>query len=278
MAIFPIEKTVKNRISVRTYEDRPISKEEKEKILAYLNQLQNPFGVEVAFKIIETDKAVKTEKLGTYGMIKGAKDFIGATVRESELALEALGYSFEELILYITSLGIGTCWLGGSFNRGGFSKAMEVKENDIFPAITPIGYPVDKRSMKDSLIRWAAKSDKRKEWEELFFFEDFATTLKKSVAGEYAYPLEMLRLAPSAANKQPWRVLLKDKAYHFYEAKSLKEDKIEIDIQRVDVGIGTCHFHMAAIEKGLKGKFVKLPASDVIKEEKLTYLFSWVLQ
>lgn len=278
MPMFPIEKTVKDRISVRTYEDRPISKDEKDKILSYIKKLENPFGVEVTFKIIETEKAVKTEKLGTYGMIKGAKDFIGATVKDNDFALEALGYSFEELILYITSLGIGTCWLGGSFNRGGFSKAMGANETDIFPAITPIGYPVEKLSMKDSFIRWAAKSDKRKEWEELFFFEDFTTTLNKSVAGEYAYPLEMLRLAPSAVNKQPWRVLFKDKAYHFYEAKSVKEDKIEIDIQRVDVGIGTSHFHLAAVEKELKGKFIKLPDTDVMKEEKLTYLFSWVLQ
>lgn len=278
MAMFSIEKTVKDRISVRTYEDRPISKEEKEKILSYMRHLENPFGVEISFQIIETDKALKSEKLGTYGMIKGAKDFIGATVKDGEFALEALGYSFEELILYITSLGIGTCWLGGSFNRGGFSKAMGVKETDIFPAITPIGYPVEKLTMKDSLMRWVAKSDKRKEWEELFYFENFTTTLNKSVAGEYAYPLEMLRLAPSAVNKQPWRVLFKDQVYHFYEAKSIKEDKIEIDIQRVDLGIGFCHFHMAAVEKELKGKFTKLPNSDVIKEEKLTYLFSWVLQ
>lgn len=277
MEKFSIEKAVRNRISVRTYEECPIAKEEKEKILAYMKHLENPFGVEVSFQIIETE-AIKTEKLGTYGMIKGAKDFIGATVKEGEFALEALGYSFEELILYITSLGIGTCWLGGTFNKGGFSKAMGVKENDIFPAITPIGYPVEKRSVKDSLVRWAAKSDKRKAWEGLFYFEDFSTDLDKSVACEYGYALEMLRLAPSAANKQPWRVLFKDEAFHFYEAKSLKEDKIEIDIQRVDLGIGFCHFHKAAIEKDLTGKLIKLPSSDVVKEEKLTYLFSWVLQ
>ncbi len=31
--------------------------------------------------------------------------------------------------------------------------------------------------------------------------------------------LEMVRWAPSAVNKQPWRIVYKDGTYHFYEKK-----------------------------------------------------------
>lgn len=275
--VFPVEKTVNERTSVRTYEERPLSSKEKEKINNYIKTLNNPFQVNVSFQLLETDKAVNGEKLGTYGVIKGAKDFIGAAVEESDLSLEALGYSFEELILYATSLGLGTCWLGGTFNRSGFANAMQIKENDLFPAITPIGYPVGKKRVTESLVRWVAKSDKRKEWDELFFNQDFSNKLSKKDAGEFSYPLEMLRLAPSAGNKQPWRVLYTKNAYHFYEAKSLGDNKTGIDIQRVDVGIGACHFHLAVLEKGLPGKFVKLGNPVVEAPTQLSYLFSWLI-
>ena len=35
----------------------------------------------------------------------------------------------------------------------------------------------------------------------------FAEPLTEEEAGDYQFPLEMLRLAPSAVNKQPWRVV-----------------------------------------------------------------------
>lgn len=95
-------------------------------------------------------------------------------------------------------------------------------------------------------------------------------------AGEYGFPLEMMRLAPSAVNKQPWRVIQDKNVYHFYIARTLKNDGEKVDIQRVDLGIGTCHFHMAAMEKGLAGKFEKLETPDIETPSQMFYSFSWI--
>jgi hypothetical protein len=133
-----------------------------------MGSLSNPFSVDVSFRLLEMKEAVKGEKLGTYGVIKGARDFIGATVAEGELALEALGYSFEKLILFATSIGLGTCWLGGTFSRSGFASAMGFKGNELFPAISPIGHPLGKKRVAESLMRWVVKADQRKSWNELF--------------------------------------------------------------------------------------------------------------
>lgn len=275
MKKYPIEKTIKKRQSIRSYEEHILTAEKKEKIKAYITELSNPFSVDVSFHFLETAKTVKDKKLGTYGVIKGAQDFIGASVFPGELCLEALGYSFEKLILYITSLGLGTCWLGGSFNRSGFAEAMNLKDGELFPVISPIGYRLDKKRTMDSLVRWMAKSDQRKGWNELFFAQDFSTPLKQNDAGAYTFPLEMLRLAPSAANKQPWRIIKDTNAYHFYKTKSKKEKTPEIDIQRVDLGIAACHFHLAALERNLPGRFQKLAVAALPKQEHTDYLFSW---
>lgn len=269
---FPVEKTVKSRRSVRTYEEVSLSTEEKEQIDAYINSLSNPFSVDVSFRLLESKASVKGEKLG----IKGARDFIGATVAEGELALEALGYSFEKLILYATSLGLGTCWLGGTFNRSEFASAMDFKENEPLQAISPIGVPSDKKRISESIVRWIAKANKRKDWNELFFKQDCTQPLAQNDAGEYAFPLEMLRLAPSAANEQPWRIIQEKDTYHFYEAKTLKDNKLGIDIQRIDIGIAACHFHLSALEKGLEGRFEKLPRREIWTSDHIHYIFSWV--
>lgn len=199
------------------------------------------------------------------------------TVPAGELALEAVGYDFEKLVLYATNLGIGTCWLAATFNRSAFTSAIGVKENELFPAISPIGYPAEKKSLTESMFRKTLKSNQRKNWGELFFKGNFNTPLTEADAGEYALPLELLRLAPSATNKQPWRVVQSNGAYHFYaEIDPGNSDANPVVIQRVDVGIGASHFHLAALEKDLPGKFEKLADLKTAAPKDLRYLFSWI--
>ena len=273
---FPVEKTVMDRSSVRTYENRGLSTNEKDKLNAYIDNLTNPFSIDVTFRLLEKTASADGEKLGTYGVIKGAENYIGASAADKELALEALGYSFENLILYATSLGLGTCWLGGTFNRSGFAAAMNLKEGDLFPCISPVGYPTGKKRTLESVMRWVAKSGQRKEWNELFFKQEFSQPLTKVEAGDFAFPLEMVRLAPSAVNKQPWRIVQDKDTYHFYLTRTLKKDNEKIDLQRVDIGIAACHFHLAALEKGLPGKFQKLVEPEIQSTDQVQYIFSWI--
>lgn len=274
---FPVEQTVKARHSVRTYEDRPLSDKDKEKLNRYIQELSNPFSVPISFHLVETEEAVNAKKLGTYGMIKGAKVFIGAAAAKGGFSLEALGYSFEKLMLYAASLGLGTCWLGGTFHRSGFAAAMDISPSELFPAISPVGYPAGKKRLTESLVRLTAHSDQRKPWDVLFFHKDFQSPLRETDTGAYAFPLAMLRLAPSASNKQPWRVVLTENALHFYEAKTPGySDRFPYDIQTLDVGIAACHFHLAALEKELAGKFEKLPEPELAAPEHTQYLFSWI--
>ena len=273
----PIEEIIEKRTSVRTYDSKFIPEEKKEKISEYITSLSNPFSVKISFKLLESKTAENSAHLGTYGVIKGANDYVGATVKKEEFALEALGYEFEKLILYITSLGLGTCWLGGTFKRGEFAKAMAVGDDELFPAISPLGFGADKRSMADSLVRYIAKGDMRDPWDTLFFNNDFATPLSKNEADAYEFPLEMVRLAPSASNKQPWRILKEKGTYHFYELKAKGySDSFGYDIQKIDMGIAACHFHLTAMEKNLNGEFRKLPEPAVDAPRNAEYCFSWV--
>ena len=273
---FPASETIQKRHSVRTYDAKPLSEQDLEKLTAYAKMLQNPFGIPVKVQLLETGDA-STKKLGTYGVIKGTKTFLGVTVPKGALSLEAVGYSFEQLILYATHLGIGTCWLAATFDRKAFTGAMNVEDDEWMPAISPIGYPSEKRAISESLMRSGMKSNQRKDWKELFFSGDFRTPLSRTEADAYAQPLEMLRLAPSATNAQPWRVLRRDRAFHFYA--KVAEGQGEVDppiIQRVDVGICANHFCLAAQEQGLSGTLKATEAPTKIDvPDNCRYLFTW---
>jgi len=275
---FDIEKTVRQRKSVRAYDSRPLAQADKNQIEACISKLlaeTTPFPAQMKIRLLEAAPGTDTEKLGTYGVIRGAKSFLCLTVKNTETAMEAVGYRFEKLVLAATAMGLGTCWLAGTFNRAQFSEALHLGEDDIFLIVCPVGYPLQKQTLISSVFRKVGKSDQRKDWPELFFENAFGTPLTKEAAGEYAFPLEMLRLAPSAANRQPWRIVHKEGAFHFYREENPKS-KYPYDLQRLDVGIGACHFHLAAKEKSLAGEFAMLSETGVTPPDNMKYLFSWI--
>ncbi len=273
---FAMEHVVNKRSSVRNYSDRPIETEKLKAIERFVDSLDNPFERKVHFHFIDLGNRQDQQKLGTYGVIKGAKRYIGASIKAEPMALEALGYELEAAILYLAHLGLGSCWLGGTFKRNGFATAMEVGEDDLFPVITPYGYGAPKMHIVETMMRKVVRADHRKSWDKLFFSRDFQSPLAKAEAGELAFPLEMLRLGPSASNKQPWRVLFKDGAYHFYEYKEPGySDLFPYDIQRIDMGIAAAHFDLSAIEKGIKGHFVTACEPELALPEHMQYVCTW---
>ncbi|OLN28074.1 nitroreductase family protein [Desulfosporosinus metallidurans] len=189
----PITEIIKNRISVRTYLEHSLTSEIKDKLSRFFSSLSGPFGVPIRFELIESDLALKgsSAKLGTYGVIKGASTYVVAVVEKADKDLEEFGYLLEKMIIYATSLGLGTCWLGGTFKKSEFAKAIKQKNNEILPCITPIGYPSSRKSIIESAMRFAAGSKSRKGWEELFFSCDFSKNLSESEAGNYVAPLEI---------------------------------------------------------------------------------------
>jgi nitroreductase len=276
----PLMEVIKSRYSVRTYRPEKLSEEVKNQLKEYAVAIEGPFAPKVRLELIENNEILDKVggKIGTYGVIKGAQDYIAAIVERGEYDLEQLGYALEKLILYATSKGLGTCWLGGTYRKKDFAKLVKLEENEILPIVTPIGQPGDKKSVVESMMRFAAGSNNRQPWKELFFNESFNSPFEEKFLKEYVEALEAVRLAPSASNKQPWRILKKGKVYHFY----LKEKKgygkaLGFNIQRIDMGIAMCHFEMVLQEAGKQGRWVvEDPQVDPAGIENLEYTVSWV--
>ncbi len=169
----------------------------------------------------------------------------------------AYGYAFEALLLQAHKMGLGTVWIGGTMPRDKFEKASKMAADEVMPCMSPLGVPAKKMSVKETLMRKGVKADNRMDFEALFFSENFNTPLTKGAAMEAGVydALECVRFAPSAVNKQPWRVILSKNAAHFY----VKHDKgyltPDYDLQKVDLGIALYHFEKELFEVGRKPKF-----------------------
>ena len=258
----PIE-IIQSRTSWRTYSKEKLNQADRAKLEELIKQeIETPFGAQPRFHLI--DYASGEQKLGTYGFIKDAQHFIAGAVTKQAMSIEDYGYSLEKIVLQATELGLGTCWLGGTFTRQGFTEAINLQEEEEMPAITPIGYMVDRRGM-EKIMRIAARSNNRNSWDQLFFKQNFKTPLTREDAGQYATGLEMVRLAPSASNGQPWKVVLDDDSLHFYCSRSY-------DIyRRLDLGIAFCHFDLTMKELGVNGVW---EISDK-KDLKNVYVATW---
>ena len=275
-----IIETIKTRKSCRTYSNRAIEPEKISELKHFLAwNTKTPLGSKVGFHLIDfNDMEIgELKNLTTYGVIKGARQFIVGTVEKQPRAMEDYGYCMEKNILKATSLGLGTCLLGGTFKRSGFSGKINLGESELLPVISPVGYSSDKRSAVDRMFRFVAASDKRKPWHKLFYLHDINTFLDKENAGSFDTPLECVRIAPSASNKQPWRIIKgKDQnAFHFYLKRTPGYENIvkDIRLQNVDMGIAMCHFELSANEFGFTGDWnVKNPQ---IKSDDMEYIVSW---
>lgn len=242
-----ITEHIKNRRSVRSFDGKGLSKADLDSLMTFAKTIENPYKIPVEFKIIDAKQ---------YGLscpvTVGTDLFIGGKIKCAENASVAFGYSFEAMVLYAQSLGIGTTWLGGTMNRNAFEKAMELATDEIMPCASPLGYPAKKMSVRESMMRKAIKANERMPFDELFFDGSFNTPLSKEKAGKWAEALEMVRLAPSAVNKQPWCAVASEDAVHFYIKRSKGFNYNEkLDMQMIDLGIALCHFDLTAKENGL---------------------------
>ena len=230
---------IRHRRSVRTFDGTPLHPEDVEKLLRFADSIETPYDISVTWKLL----SAKADGLSS-PVIVGTDTYIAGKLRRQPHAEEAFGYAFEKLVLYAESLGIGTTWIAGTMDRPAFEKAMALIADEVMPCVSPLGYPAKRMSLRETMMRKGIKADSRIDFSELFFDGSFDKPLSENTPCKDA--LEMVRWAPSAVNKQPWRVVVDGKQAHFYEKKSKGYvDATGWDLQKVDLGIALYHFAYA---------------------------------
>ncbi len=237
--------TIMSRKSVRSYDGKGITEKELDELSSFAESMVSPFGIDAEFRFLDAEEHGLTSPVLT-----GVNTYVAGKTVIQPYADVSFGYTFEKLLLHAVEMGLGTVWIAGTMNRDAFEKAMELSDGEFMPAMSPLGHPAAKRSMRESLMRKGVKADSRIDANKLFFGPDFKTPFSGSLSDEMKECLETVRWAPSAVNKQPWRLVIDGENIHFYEHHDKGYVQANgMDLQKVDIGIAICHLDLALEDK-----------------------------
>jgi hypothetical protein len=276
--------TMKNRQSIRAYDTKKLSESDTKRIIEYIAAEENligPFGNKGRIELVQVTNNISEKgiKLGTYGFIKNPQVYLVGLCENKKTSLLEFAFTFHKLVIYLTELGLGTCWMGGTFSRNSFERELQLAEGEFIPCITPSGYPQQKQRVFDKALRYVVKADNKKPWDQLFYDSSFADPLEKANAAQLQIPIEMVRLGPSASNKQPWRIVLSEdrQTCHLYIEHTPNYSKsLGYDMQILDIGIAMAQFELACAELEIKGRW-KIEDPGLELPNSLTeYMVSWI--
>ena len=199
-----MKEMIYKRRSCRSFAGIPVDGETMEKILSFDLKPLYP-DIKVRMDIVGRDK-VKCICPWT------TPQLITVYSEEADGYLENIGFLFQQMDLYLQTLGLGVCWLGmGRMNP----KTTETVEGMKFVIMLAFGYP------KGDPLRKDGKGFKRKKMPEITDRPDPG--------------LEPARLAPSAVNSQPWYFTHDGDTLHVYCSKKGSP---------LDIGIALAHLYV----------------------------------
>lgn len=242
-----IIEAIEERRSVRTFDGAPVSPDMRAKLVKITDSAHDPFGGRVTIRFKEFDNKGECQP-GTYGIIRGAVDFFLIGMADDVQSALSAGFRFEQIVLHARQLGLGTCWIGATFKGSDFDRGEIWPDGEQLKVICPVG-AARNPGIVERLTRLAAGSNGRKPFDKLFRNAD-----RNSVGighdHRFRKALEMMRLAPSSANSQPWRAIVDGQAVHFYCRQKNSWSML-------DCGIGLCHFSLTEEHYGHSGLFAE---------------------
>ena len=268
---------MKRRVSCRTFTEQAIDEVTIGILEKACNRLKRtPFGAGVELGILD-QKTVGGVRLGTYGTVKNPAAVLYGFSKVSLLGYAGFGFLLEQLVLLAISLGLATCWLG-FYRRKGLLKALEPPGGYTIPAVSTIGYPSGRRSVYGVVAHSISAGRRRKDPSELFFEGSFRVPFVPVGGGILATALEMVRIAPSARNLQPWRLVIEGNGgrIHFFADLSETHDGRNNSLKWLDVGIAMCHLDLTMREQGVVGEWVTIDPGIAEGAGSSTYVATWV--
>ena len=197
-----LHEMIYQRKSCRSFTGQPVDAEMLKKILSFEPKALYPH-IKTRMDIVSRDK-VRCVCPWTTPQV------IAVYSEEADGYLENIGFLFQQMDLYLQSLGLGVCWLGmGRMNPRTTEQVAGMK----FVIMLAFGHPKGDQTRRGF---------KRKSMEQI---------------SDQADPrLEPARLAPSAVNSQPWYFTHEGDTIHVYCSKKGS---------RLDAGIALAHLYVS---------------------------------
>ncbi len=212
-----LEEAVRKRRSVRRFQDAALSEEIRAALEEEIRTVNRESGLHIQL-VCDRPEAFAT-LMNRYGWFSGVRHYVALVGPENGELDEKCGYYGERIALFAETLGLGSCWVGGTFNRK--KTAYEAESGEKMALILAVGIPASpgkpRKSKSYSAVTRNAES--APEW--------------------FRRGVEMALMAPTAVNQQKFMLE--------YSAP----DRVRLTAGRgafvqVDKGIVKYHFEIGA--------------------------------
>lgn len=188
------------RKSIRHFRMDEIPKEKLDQIVNFYQDVPS------LFPGIQTEIGI-TENLSGKHVIRGlfpvkAPYYLSIFTEKKDRSEMNAGYVMQQLSLYMDSIGIGSCFLWNARLK----EEQPVRGSKVFVILMAFGYP------KEPLTRHPEEA-RRLPLNELCVYKNPPSHWMKQV-------LEAARMAPSDANRQPWRFVVVGSRIHIFSKKA----------------------------------------------------------
>lgn len=274
---YDLFETIESRHSVRSFDGNPVTASQYESLQSLIQKLTADEAGGLTLSI-HNYTAEEGNPPSTYGVIRDARTYllmsVGGNIDIHNEALMRGGYILEQVVIRATAMGLGSCWLGGTFKGSTFERGVIVPSDEKLVIVIPVGTPAKRKSLLDRITKAIARSSTRKPFETMFYLNDFEHPMATDADRhncKWTKALEMMRLAPSSLNSQPWLAVACEDCVHVY-------GRLKNFMHRVDVGIGMSHLAMSAEAMGLKGRWIKSEIwPEASRAAALTYIGTYKL-
>lgn len=241
---------IPHRISSRRYDGSSVPDALLERLEQTCQRLTTPAGRARPVLVRQAPPEVFTGLVGSYGRVEGAPT-LAAFVGRDDAALEA-GYVGEAVVLDATAIGVDSCWIAASFDAGRAGRLVGLGDGERVHAIAALGHATKTIGAGERLMRAGVRARHR-------------LPIDAIAPGHESWPAwareaaEAARLAPSGANKQPWRLDMDGDALVFTKAVKTYWTA------PLDFGIAMLHAELGAAHAGVSGTWVVGSPAEVAR-------------
>lgn len=207
---------MEQRHSVRSYTDRKIEDEVKEKLDQKIRECNEESGLHM--QLVCNEPRAFDGFMAHYGKFSGVMNYIAMVGPKGKDLEEKVGYYGEKLVLYAQQLGLNTCWVALTYQK--VKGAFQVKSGEKLSLVIAIGYGSTNGTAHHSKA------------------EGEVSKVNGSAPEWFKKGIEASLLAPTAMNQQKFKFILNGKKVSAVCGNGF--------YTKIDLGIAKYHFEIGA--------------------------------
>lgn len=230
-----INQAIALRTSRRQYAPESMEQDDLKTLTKLVKTLNRLSGLNLT--LIEDAREAFASFSKSYGLLKGVRTVLVLKGPAADVDLdEKLGYFGELFVLEATMMGLGTCWVGGTYDRR--SPLFELASGESLRGVITVGPIAHTPTFREKMI--TAFTHRQSKPLELFY------TATAPAPEWFLTAAESVKAAPSAINAQPVRLHYTPEHVEIY----VRDPK---DYQLMDLGIAKAHFELVSGKRFTRG-------------------------